>query len=197
MNLELNQKRSFAGERQFRFKDQNTVLVTLKNLKNRKEYLIDLAAIDHKDSRHFVFAKKLLMVFVIFLSLSFIMYFSPLIELLELPYKDWFISASVILSLISFILFISFTRMERVFKSRHAKVPLLSFYNGLPNNKEFKNFIEQIRAISKKRFEKLNLDLQQQYAGELKTIRRVLDEGVITQSYYDRAKNKLLNQSDK
>jgi len=197
MNLELNQKRSFAGERQFRFKDQNTVLVTLKNLKNRKEYLIDLAAIDHKDHRHFVFAKKLLMVFVVFLSASLILYFTPLIELLKLPYKDWFVSVFVILTLISFILFISFTRIERVFKSRHAKVPLLIFYNGLPNSKEFKSFIEKIKAISKKRFEKLNLDLQQQYAGELKTIRRVMDEGVISQSDYERAKNKLLNKSGK
>jgi len=196
MNLQLSQKRPFAGERIFQFKDKNTVLVTFKNLKHRKEYLIDLAALNPKDSSHFVFAKKPLVAFIIMLNVSMVLYLTPIMDLLNLIYKDWIVSGSVILTLFSFILFISFTRVERVFKSRHSNVPLLRFYNGLPNKKEFKKFIEYIQTESKNRFEKLNLDLQKQRAGELKTIRRVLDEGALTQAQYEKAKKMLLALSD-
>lgn len=195
MNLELCQKRPFAGERSFRFKDSNTLLVTLKKLKKRREYLIDLAAIDPNDKTRFVFAKKPLIAFIIFFNISLVFYLTPLLSMLKLPNPDWYVSGSVILSLISLIVFISMTRLERFFISRHSKIPLLQFYNGLPNKKDFKKFTQYIQAQSKKRFEHLNLDLQQQYAGELKTLRRVHDEGAITVYQYEKAKKKLLKMS--
>ncbi len=90
-----------------------------------------------------------------------------------------------------------YTRHDKVFVSRHSKVPLVRFYNGLPNKKVFKQFIKVVQTEGQRRFEHLKLNLQQQRAGELKTIRRVLEQGGITAKQYDHAKNKLLNLSDK
>lgn len=196
MKFELNQKKSFAAERLFRFKDKNTLLVILKNLKNHKEYLIDIAALDPISRSHFVFAIKSLISLILFLNLSLIFYATPALDFLNSTYQDWALSGVVIIALISFILFTIFTRYERVFVSRESKVPLVYFYNGLPNKKEFKKFTQYIETESQQRFEKLALDTQKQRAGEMKTIRRVFDEGVITTSQYEKAKAKLLKLSD-
>ena len=77
-----------------------------------------------------------------------------------------------------------------------SKSPILHFYNGLPNRKEFKNFVQYIKNESHARFQKLNLDAEQQRAGEMRTIRRVFDEGVITNSQYEKAKAALLKLAD-
>jgi len=196
MKLELDQKKSFATERLFRFKDKSTLHVILKGLKSHKEYLIDLAALNPKSRSHFVFAIKSLISFIIFLNVSLIFYFSSALDLLSLTYQNWAQSAAIILMLVSFILFIIFTRQEQVFVSRESKVPLVYFYNGLPTKKEFKAFTKYIEKESQRRFETLNLDTQQQRAGEMKTIRRVFDEDVITPSQYEKGKEKLLRLAD-
>jgi len=193
MKLDLKQKKLFAGERQFRFRDKTTLNVICKTLKTHNEYLIDVVALDPVIKNNFVFAKKSLISFIIFLFLSLIIYSLPALELLPLQYKNWAVSLTTVFSLISFIFFLVFTSREKVFVSRHTQVPLVRLYNDLPNKKEFKNFIETIQRQSQQRFEHLGLNLQQQRAGELKTMRRVHGQGGITAHQYEKAKNKLLN----
>ena len=197
MKLELKQKKLFAGDRQFRFKDKTTLNVVSKTLKTHKEYLIDVVALDPKIKSHFIFAKKPLAGFIIFANLSLIFYLTTVLDFLPLTYKDWSVAIATILTLVSLIAFMVFTRHDRVFVARHSKVPLVRFYNGLPSKKEFKKFIQAIQTQSQQRFDHLKLNLQQQRAGELKTIRRVQEQGGLTASQYDRAKNKLLTLSDK
>lgn len=196
MKFELNQKKSFSAERLFNFKDKNTLLVILKNVKKHKEYLIDIAALDPKSHSHFVFAFKPLISFIFFLNLSLIFHLTSVLDFLTPMQQEWALSSAIIFTLLSFILFIIFTRHERVFVSRESKVPLVYFYNGLPNKKEFKHFMQYIAQQSQQRFEKLALNIQQQRAGEMKTIRRVFDEGIITLSQYENGKEKLLKLSD-
>ncbi len=197
MKLELKQNKWFAGERQFRFKDKTTLNIISKTLKNHKEYLIDIVALDPKIKSHFIFAKRPLISFIVFVNISLIFYLTPVLDTLPAAYKGWLIAAAIILTLVSLIVFMVYTRHDRVFVSRHSKVPLVCFYNGLPDKKSFKLFIQTVQTESQRRFDHLKLNLQQQSAGELKTIRRVLEQGGITARQYDRAKNKLLNLSGK
>jgi len=197
MKLELNQKKLFAGERQFSFRDKTTLSVKIKTLKTSCEYLIDVVALDPKMKSNFIFAKKSLISCILFLNISLLFYLTPLLDLFELTNKSWYIAAATILSLISFITFLVFTQYERVFIARHTKIPLVRFYNGLPNKKEFKNFINMIQTKSQKRFEHLGLNMQSQCAGELKTIRRIQEQGGLSFSQYEHAKNKLLKFSDR
>ena len=197
MKLELKQKKIFAAERRFRFKDKNTLLIIIKSVKMHKEYLIDLVAIDPKLRSHFVFAVKSLISFIIFLNVSLIFSLTSILNFLEPVIYMWATSAAIILTLVSFIIFIAFTRYERIFVSRQSKVPLIYFYNNLPNKKDFQYFVEHLIDVGQKRFDALGLDLQKLRAGELKTLRRILDEGVITTKQYERAKLSLLQMSDK
>ena len=196
MKFELNQKKKLGAERIFRFKDKNTLLVIIKNSKNRKEYLLDLAAIDPKSRSNTIIAFKPLISFCIFLLISFIFFATPLIDLIPSAYQLLSLSVAVTLTVISFIFFILLSRRESIFVSRTSKSPILHFYNGLPNKKEFKNFIQYIKDESQARFQKLNLGAEKQRAGEMRTIRRVFDEGVLTNSQYEKAKATLLKLAD-
>ena len=196
MKLELKQKKLFAGERQFRFKDKTTLSVICKTLKTHKEYLIDIVALDPKIKSQFIFAKKPLISFIVFANLSLILSLTSVLDSFPAIYQSGVVVVTSIFTLISLIAFIVLTRHERIFVSRHSKVPLVRFYNGLPGKKEFKKFVQFIQAESQKRFEHLKLNLQQQRAGELKTIRRIQEQGGLTASQYEKAKNKLLTLSD-
>ncbi len=196
MKLELKQKKLFSGERYFLFKDNTTLNVVSKGLKNYKEYVIDVVVLDPKIRGNFIFAIKSLVSFIIFLNLSLILYLTPTLDFLILENKIGYLAVSTILTLISLIIFLMLTQYERIFVARHTKVPLVRFYNGLPNKKEFKQFIAAIQKQSQKRFDSLGLELQKQRAGELKTIRRIHEQGGISGSEYDAAKEKLLKFSD-
>jgi len=196
MKFELNQKKKLGVERIFRFKDKNTLLVIIKNSKNRKEYLMDLAALDPKSRSNTIIAFTPLISFCIFLLISFIFFATPAIDLIPNAYHMLLLSVTATLTVVSFIFFIILSRREHIFVSRVSKAPILYFYNGLPNKKEFKNFIQYIKDESQARFEKLKLDAEKQRAGEMRTIRRVFDEGVLTNSQYEKAKATLLKLAD-
>jgi len=196
MNLELKQKKLFAGERQFRFKDKTTLNVISKKLKKHNEYLIDVVALEPKVKGNFIFAKKTLVSFIVFLNISLVLHFTSGLDFLLAGNKDWYLAGAIIICLISLISFLVLTQYEQVFVARHSKVPLVRFYNGLPNKKEYKNFIKAMQQKSQQRFDHLKLNMQQQRAGELKTIRRVYEQGGITAEQYDNAKNTLLKFSD-
>lgn len=196
MKFELNQKKKLGVERIFRFKDKNTLLAIIKNSKNRKEYLMDLAALDPKIRSNTIIAFKPLISFCIFLLISFILFATPIIDLIPDAYQMLLLSVAITFAVVSFIFFILLSRRERIFVSRISKAPILYFYNGLPNKKEFKNFIQYIKDESQARFEKLKLDAEKQRAGEMRTIRRVFDEGVLSNSQYEKAKATLLKLAD-
>jgi len=201
MNLELKQKKLFAGERLFLLKDNVTLVVINKSLKQSQEIMMDVVAFDPKSLGQFTLAKKSLISFLFFLSISLILYLTPLfdtaLEMLSLmSFKSLLISATSIVTLISFIFFLVLTRYECIFVARHSRVPLAIFFHGLPNKKEFKHFIQTIKKKSEQRFISLGLSLQKQRAGELKTLRRIYEKGGMDAAQYDVAKQALLQFSD-
>ena len=196
MKLELKQKKLFTGERYFLFKD-NTLNIVNKSLKKYKEYMIDVVALDPKIRGNFIFAIKSFALFIIFLNVSLILYLTPSLDFLVAENKTEFLATTIAIALISLVVFLILTQYERIFVARHTKVPLVRFYNGLPNKKEFKDFIETIQQQAQQRFDALALDLQKQRAGELKTIRRVHEQGGLSAAEYTAAKETLLKFSDK
>ena len=201
MKLELKQKKLFAGERTFLLRDNVTISVTNKSLKRNEEFSIDVVALDPKIRGKFSLALKSLITLVIFLTINFAFWLTPLLDNIlssvSLAHtKSWVLSATSIAALCSLIIFLVLTRYERVFVTRHTKVPIVKFYYGLPNKKEFKKFLQAIQKQGELRSKSLGLSLQNQRAGELKTLRRVYESGAISADEYDVAKNKLLSSSD-
>lgn len=91
-------------------------------------------------------------------------------------------------SLAFFILKVS---RKRIFYSYSAHVPLFEIIVSKPNSREYKAFLDNIGEYIKQARESWNLSDEQQMAGELKTIRRMANAGMISQDDYEQAKSKL------
>jgi len=102
--------------------------------------------------------------------------------------------AGIILGLVMLALKFS---LKRVYFSRIAKVPLLDFEINKPNRRSYKSFIEKLDHNIAQMQEAYSLKADQQLAGELRTIRRLAQEGFVTQAAYDKAKGKLFKTPKK
>lgn len=197
MGQTLKQKKWLAGERCFTLKDHNTLVVEIKRLKKRASYALDIAVLKPKPKHHFALAKKSMLAMFVSIVLAYVLLYIPLID--QMPAliqqqlnRDWLLSSFIIIGLVSFILFLTFTQYERVFVARHTQLPLVRMFNGLPDKQTFAAFTDSLHQQSQKRFDSLELSGQKQRAGELKTIRRLVDAGVLSQAQYNHAKKKLL-----
>lgn len=86
------------------------------------------------------------------------------------------------------------TSVRQVFYSRNAEVPIIKLIASKPSRKEFGDFVnrveESIRAIQ----DKMNLSMKRQLAGEMRMLRRLSEEGVISPSDYKKAQASLLSK---
>ncbi len=85
----------------------------------------------------------------------------------------------------------------RVFYSRNAAIPLFDLYINKPDYRSYKAFLEQLNLYIEKTRTFWSLKLEQQIAGEMRMLRRLASEGVITQRDYDRAKTRLFGITNK
>ena len=100
----------------------------------------------------------------------------------------------IVLGLILVIL--NFSRV-RVFYSRHSSIPLFDIYISKPDQQAYKAFLKQLKDYIEKTRAYWQLKLDQQIAGEVRMLRRLASDGVISQRDYDRAKDKLFGISNK
>ena len=94
------------------------------------------------------------------------------------------------------LVIINFSRV-RVFYARHSGIPLFDLYIGKPNHTAYKAFLRQLQDYTEKTRTFWKLKLEQQIAGEVRMLRRLASDGVISQRDYDRAKDRLFGISNK
>jgi len=83
---------------------------------------------------------------------------------------------------------------QQIFYGRHSSVPLVSLQLGIPSKKELQKFVsrveEQIEALRKK----YKLTRDQELAGEMRTLRRLTNDGVISLDEYENSKEVLFQK---
>lgn len=99
----------------------------------------------------------------------------------------------IILGLVMLIL--KFYR-KRVFYSRYANIPIFEMLINKPDSRSYKNFLDILDSYTLKARSFYALRVDQQIAGEMRMLRRLAKEKIISQSVYDAAKDKLFNISD-
>lgn len=100
----------------------------------------------------------------------------------------------IILGLI--LVAVNFYRI-RVFYSRNASIPLFDLYINKPDYRSYKAFLDKLKSYIEKTRAFWNLKLEQQIAGEMRMLRRLASEGVISQRDYDNAKARLFGISNR
>lgn len=111
---------------------------------------------------------------------------------------EFAIMAAFILGIaLGLILVIANFSRVRVFYSRHSNIPLFDLYISKPNQQAYKSFLRQLNTYIEKTREFWKLKLDQQIAGEVRMLRRLASDGVISQRDYDQAKDRLFSISNK
>lgn len=107
------------------------------------------------------------------------------------------IGALVLGTVLGLILVIANFSRVRVFYSRHSAIPLFDLYISKPNQQAYKAFLRHLNDYIEKTRSFWQLKLDQQIAGEVRMLRRLASDGVISQRDYDRAKERLFGISNK
>ena len=103
---------------------------------------------------------------------------------------DYIVIVAVLLgtfSMISMLIFYYRTQDKMVYNSFFGNIPLFEVSNHKSGNKEFELFILKLRQHIKSAQDRMSM--HQRLVGELKDLRRIRDEGKITNEQYESARN--------
>ena len=198
INATLQQQGKLGQVREYQIVNGKELRIIQGTGAKQRVYLIHLLALADKSRLRFNIAWGwfylalgcLAGLTVFLLAKSFISINSAIIE--------FTIIAACILGIVLGLILVlaNFTRV-RVFYSRHSSIPLFDLYIAKPNQRAYKAFLDNLNAYIEKTRTFWKLKLDQQIAGEIRMLRRLASEGVISQRDYDRAKDRLFNISNK
>ncbi|MCW8899776.1 MAG: hypothetical protein OQK95_03815 [Gammaproteobacteria bacterium] len=166
--------------------------------KTNQTYSVDILSLQDKSKKIFSIAWKWLAA-----SMSFLLVMLLLFKFLPTyltEHKNLYLGVILLVGLLgsiySFIQFWKNTSQKQVFYSRKAHVPIIILYAGKPSKKAFSLFIDSIEKRIKKFRNHMDIDDEKQLTGEMKMLRRLSDDGVISKKAYEKAKAKLFTGFD-
>ena len=194
-NETLVQTGSLKRSNRVTFIDNRTLRIDTQTSNNNLTYRIDVIALRAKHSHRFAFAWPWLIAAIVLLGLLLAEISTAFI--FPDPASWLAILAKVMLGLLSAICLLVFFKLSHgkyVFKSRHARIPLLDIWTGKPSRKAAKTFVKLLEQRIQKAHDHMNLTEEQQLTGEIKMLRRLAEEGVMPTSVYESAKPKLFKK---
>lgn len=108
-------------------------------------------------------------------------------------YEFPFIAGLSLTSILALVMFGLKLARKRVFVSRLARVRLFDMLISNPNHRAYKQFLDNLNQSLVNARQFWNLKHEHQVAGEMRMLRRLAEEGVIKQSDYEKAKQKLFS----
>lgn len=191
----LVQNQSLKKSNRVTFLDNRTLRIDSEYKNKKTSYRIDVIALKVKHRHRVTFAWPWLAAAVILFALL----------LAEISYSFMFpaepawlaIAGEIaigILSVICLAVFIKSSQGKYVFKSRHAKVPLLDIWSGQPSGKAVKAFVKLVEQRIDNAHNHMNLTKEQQITGEIKMLRRLMEENILQASDYEAARARLMKK---
>lgn len=194
-NETLVQNRALKRSNRVTFLDNRTLRIDSQISNKNTSYRIDVIALRVKHTRRFVFAWPWLIAAVLLITLLLAEIATSFI--FPDPGSWLAILVKVIIGLLAVVCLVFFFKLSHgkyVFKSLHAKIPLLDIWTGLPSRKAVKTFVKLLEQRIQKAHDHMNLTEEQQLTGEMKMLRRLAEEGVIPNSVYESAKPRLFKK---
>lgn len=196
-SLTLHQRSNNGEERQFELKAGRELHVINSKKDNRTVYAFSILALQDEGQRVNRYQQRwlwlaLLMITSLLMMPSLQQYFPATIEQYMLSvFSALFFGALLFLML----LLRSFSR-SCIFYSKYTNLPLLEFWINKPSRKEYEHFVSVLENSIKQLKQDMQISYDKQLAGELRTLRRVTEAGLLSESVYIAAKAKLLILSD-
>jgi uncharacterized membrane protein (DUF485 family) len=193
VNASLQQKGKLGYTKDISIRDGQEIHVRLLAGKNDRSYRVHLLALASKGKAKMHIAWPWL--WAVIASVVLLIVYMESKQLL--PFENTYIelaiylacAVGVILGLVMTILKLS---LKRVYTSRIAKVPILEFDINKPDRKSYRSFVDALEEHIQKMHSAYSLKTDQQLAGEIRTLRRLLQDGVVSQAAYNGAKAKIL-----
>ena len=193
VNASLQQKGKLGYSREISIRDGQEIQLKLLAGKSNINYKVHLLALNGKGKSKIHIAWPWfwsaiigLIVLLVYLQIRQV-----------LPFADSVIELGIYLAcavaiLIGLVMTILKFSIKRVYTSRLAKVPIVEFDMNKPDRKSYKAFVETLEQHIKKMQSTYNLKNDKQLAGELRTLRRLAELGIVSRSAYNSAKARVL-----
>lgn len=191
----LYQNKLFYGKTNFKIKQGSHISIELTRSRTKIKFDIDLIALSPDSRIEVTLAWRWMIAMMVSLvAIVIVMAISQFIsDKVILSYTQYFIAVLVFLFFIFTSLFLVFSSRKRIFMTRHAKLPVIEFLISNPNKKLYNSFIDGLENEIIITAENRQLNQKQQRAGELKTLRRLSEQGIITKNEYKESKYTLLH----
>jgi len=190
INIEYTQEQRFKGvRRKFKIFNDTQLYYSLKSFRNKdnKKHRINLSYVSAQPERECVVAWRWLSTAIATIIWSMLLLYIGMFT----QYKaDYIVIVGVLLgtfSMISMLIFYYRTQDKLIYKSFVANIPLFEVSNHKPGNNEFDSFMESLKNYIKKGQE--SMSMHQRLVGELKDLRRIRDEGTISNEQYETARS--------
>jgi hypothetical protein len=195
LNSTLHQESNARGEkRTFEIYNEKFIKVKINSLVSHHSYHLNLSMLAPWPVRHRKISWQWLLA-VIYFSIATLAYTAYLVYLPESTKLEKllpFIIIFLLLSLGTFLMFLYRSPNVMEFKSRYGNCVVLSLLHNKPNPKDFKHFVEEIKLRSLTASQSLKINKSQMLNVELSELRRMQEEGILTQHDYEEAKARIL-----
>ncbi|TDY02561.1 hypothetical protein [Thiohalophilus thiocyanatoxydans] len=176
--------------------DDRALRIREKRNKRQREYSIDLLALDPNSQRRFAWCWSWLTGSGLTLSGVLVLFW--LLQYYLPGAADGYLLLTLVLGSLLTIgqlyLFWKYSSRQQVFLSRHANIPLLKLQINQPSRNEFEQFVQRLVQRITELDENFELSTQQQLSGELRMLRRLSKNQVITHAQYAQAKEELFGR---
>lgn len=194
-NSLLQQESSIRSDkRTFEIYNNKFIKVKTNNMVNNHSYHLNLTLLAPWPIRHRKISWPWLLA-VLYFSLAILTYTSYLFYFQEsgklerlLP----FVIVFILLALASFLMFLYQSPNVIEFKSRYGNCEVLNLLYNKPNKKDFNDFIEEIKLRSYSASQVVTIDKNQMLNIEMSELKRLRNEGIITQHHYADAKARII-----
>ena len=190
INVAFVQEQKFKGVRRtFKIFNDTQLHYTLKSFrhKDNKKHRVNLSYVSDQPERECTVAWRWLSTSFATLVWSMLLLYVGLFTQFK---ADYIVIVGVLLgtfSMISMLTFYYRTQDKLIYRSFVGNIPLFEVSNHKPGNREFDLFMEKLRQHIKLAQDKLSM--HQRLVGELKDLRRIRDEGKISNEQYESARN--------
>ena len=194
----LKQRNALGLDVHIKLVDGRELQVASKGKKSKQVYSVDILSLQDKSEKTIFIAWKWLFFGVAFLLLT-------LFLLKVLPsylnnnknlYLGLIMFSGTLGTIFSIVQFWKRTSINQVFYSKKAHVPIIKLRASKPSKKVFSTFINAVEERIEKMSKHMDIAEDKQLIGEMKMLRRLSDDGIISKNDYESAKSKLFSGFD-
>lgn len=196
--LALKQRNSLGLYTQIKLIDGRELQVITKKKKVEQIYSVDILSLRDKSKASVCIAWKWLVAaaFIFTATLLLLKMLPPYLGENKNIYLGIILFSGLLASIFSIVLFWKNSAIQQIFYSKKAHVPIIKLNIAKPSKEIFTTFIHSIEKRIKEFQSHMQLDDDKQLVGEMKMLRRLSDNGIISKKSYELAKKKLFTGFD-